>query len=166
MSTYVPYGDRSVTLEFGSGYAISDYRTCPICLRECENRGDDGDREWHASGLYLGDAGEGPNGVWYCSDSCRSQAMFQTLTAEQQAAMKELVYSLSRLVALAKQIGMSYDHDLCQWEVPIEHPLYAWGFNEFKLRALLKAGDAAYHNLHGSADIEQPTWMYDAEEGE
>jgi|SRR5579859_109112 len=162
MTTFVPYGDQMIQLE-EFHYPSVETHTCPICKAECHSDPDGGD--WYYSGTqhWLESEGDGPNGLWYCSDSCRSQAMFQALTLEQREALRELTLFAARADGIAKRLGLDLDDG--NWSTAPQHPLFRWLSDDKNILNTLNAGRAAYDDLLGTEDNNQPEWVNDAVNG-
>jgi len=145
---------------------ISEYRTCPICGMRCENHGTDYP-DWHtASGFSLTTEGCGADGVWYCSDSCRNQAMYQEATPDEQRGFRELTHTVASLPTIAKHLGFRYDGASRVWELPSSTALCRWdsdGHIEALFCEFMAKGMQLCKAIYGSADNEQPAFAGEAE---
>jgi hypothetical protein len=126
--TAVPY-----TLESGSSENahIPDIRICVNCGTRCK----DDVEVWYSECADIG-----PDRKWYCSQSCRNNAMFQQIDPVQQQAMLALVRMDDMLSACARRLGLVYDHDLKTWQLPAGHPMEAWNFHYMALLDFLEHG--------------------------
>ena len=139
-------------------FEYPEVKTCPICNVTFEQRKNE---DWYSTDtdFLLLNPGDGPDGEWYCSNSCRSQAMYKTMNPAQRQALKNIYRFTTYAGYLANTLGLSYDGSDKRWGMDSKHPLFQWLSDGEKVPKILNACIALSDELEGDISNDQPEWI-------